>query len=71
LRVISISASDSYTNGSGIESDCTLTIAPPHGIISKGKLWGSFECPNFREPTDVAGTGCYLSGTMLFENCAD
>jgi hypothetical protein len=66
---VSINASNSYANGGGTESDCTLTIASPHGVIAEGKIWGSVECPNFRDPQDIGDTGCILSGVLLFDNC--
>jgi hypothetical protein len=70
---VSITESNRFggNSGSGVGNDCTLTIAPPHGLVAPGKIWGGFDCPNFRNPSDIGDTGCDLQGLLLFENCSD
>ncbi|HVW23934.1 MAG TPA: hypothetical protein VHC69_01095 [Polyangiaceae bacterium] len=66
---VAINESNSVAVGGGSETDCTVTIAPPKGLIAKGKVWGSFDCPNFRDQSNIGDTGCDVSGQFLFENC--
>lgn len=64
-----ITESNSVAQGGGSQADCTLTITPPTGLVAKGKIWASFDCPAFRDPNNIGDTGCDLSGQLLFENC--
>jgi hypothetical protein len=57
-------------NNGGAESDCTLKINPPSGVVKPGAIWGSIDCPHFGNPTDIGDTGCHLQGEFLFEDCA-
>ena len=76
----SVNASSSVSGSNAIDPNCTVSIAtpqttimmsggPPQGVISKGKIWGAFECDAFRDPTDISDTGCQAKGAFLFENC--
>jgi hypothetical protein len=64
-----INESNSVARGGGQQGDCTVTIAPPTGVIGKGKVWGSFDCLAFRDERNIGDTGCELKGQFLFENC--
>lgn len=66
---VAVNESNSYANGGGRQSDCTVKIDSPHGIVKPGAIWGSVECSNFRDETDIGDTGCDLQGEFLFENC--
>jgi hypothetical protein len=66
---VTVNSSSQYSGSNGIDSNCTVTIAPPHGVIAKGKIWGSFQCNAFRDPTNIGDTGCLAEGYFLFENC--
>ncbi len=66
---VSINESNSVAGGGGLQSDCKVTIAPPMGLIAPRKIWGSFDCSNFRDERNIGDTGCHLYGRFLFENC--
>ncbi len=77
----SINSSSSISRSNGIDPSCNVSIANPYstltnvvgapkqGVVSKGKIWGAFECNAFRNPTDIGDTGCLAQGVFLFENC--
>jgi hypothetical protein len=66
-----INESNSVARGGGQQSDCVVKIASPGGVIATGKIWGSFDCPAFRDERNLGDTGCELKGEFLFENCTD
>jgi hypothetical protein len=68
---VAISESNSIAQGGGSDSACTVTITPNRGAIGRGKVWATFTCTMFRDPNDLADTGCTVEGAFLFENCAD
>jgi hypothetical protein len=64
-----ISEQNSIGGGGGNDSMCTVYIQQPRGLVKSGGIWGSFQCENFRNPSDISETGCLLEGYFLFENC--
>jgi hypothetical protein len=65
----SISETNTISMGGGTQADCTVTIASPVGVIKRGSVWGSFDCPKFRDERNIGDTGCDMKGIFLFENC--
>ncbi|HEX4337388.1 MAG TPA: hypothetical protein VH062_15840 [Polyangiaceae bacterium] len=66
--MVNISQTNSQFGG-GQDPACTVTIAPPKGVVGKGKIWGNFSCMNFRDTHNIGDTGCNMNGIFLFENC--
>jgi hypothetical protein len=66
---VTVHQSNTVAGGGGTQNDCTLAIAPPSGVIAKGKIWGGFECNAFKNELDLGDTGCDVRGQLLFENC--
>jgi hypothetical protein len=66
----SVNEQNSAAGGGGTDNACKVVITPPRGLVKQGGIWGTVECDNFRDLADISETGCVLSGTFLFENCA-
>jgi hypothetical protein len=65
-----VTEQNSVSMGSGTDRACTVTISPPRGLVKSSGIWANVQCDDFRNSTDISETGCSLSGTFLFENCA-
>ena len=65
-----VSEQNSPAHGAGSDTACHVIITPPRGLVKPGAIWGTVECDNFRNALDISETGCTLTGTFLFENCA-
>jgi hypothetical protein len=66
---VSVDQQNTVSMGGGKDSQCTVTIQSPNGLIKPGGIWGSVKCVDFRNPTDISETGCTLEALFLFENC--
>ena len=50
--------------------DCTITVTAPQEIAS-GRIWASFECNSFSNPSVPKTTACASSGHFVFDNCSE
>jgi hypothetical protein len=66
---LSVTENNSVAGAGGQQDGCLVTIMPPRGLVKKGSIWASFDCPMFRDPSNIGDTGCDMQGIFLFENC--
>lgn len=63
--ISSFDSTTSFTMQSPADTPCTVTPIQ----IAGGRIWASFACPGFVNPSSPSTTYCQSNGFFVFENC--